>query len=251
MRPVGPNTVAQPVEGGVEVRVEDDLPRGGQTVDVAGAGGALGVEVEGGLRAGEVAESGGATGIERRIRAEGLQRGGAVGERAVEVEGVGDVELGLHPHGAGVVDVVVVDRGVAGVDVEVPVLRIRGRVEPGEVEPLDGLGDEPVQLRRTDPPGDRGDLRVDERCCLDRQGGRGVDGDLRDRAGPPRRHPTGLHLRPQSGEAVAQLEGVADELLRRRRRDPEDGAELGEAELRDQRRTLAGDRLLVLTTRAR
>ena len=42
---------------------------------------------------------------------------GAVGEGPVEVEGVGDVELGLEPHRAGEVDVVVVDGGVARVDV--------------------------------------------------------------------------------------------------------------------------------------
>ena len=57
-----------------------------------------------------------------------FRRRGAVGEGAVEVEGVGDVELGLEPHRAGEVDVVVVDRRVARVDVEVAVLRIRGRV---------------------------------------------------------------------------------------------------------------------------
>ena len=89
-----------------------------------------------------------------------------MGECAVEVEGVGDVELGLEAHGAGEVDVVVVDRGVAGVDVEVAVLRIRGRVGRGEVVALDGLGDEPVELRRTDPTGDGGDLGVDERRGL-------------------------------------------------------------------------------------
>ena len=91
--------------------------------------GALGVEVERGLGARQVAEGSGAAGAERRVGPEGLQAGGAVGERAVEVEGVGDVELGLDAHRAGVVHVVVVDRGVARVDVEVAVLRIRGRVE--------------------------------------------------------------------------------------------------------------------------
>ena len=55
-----------------------------------------------------------------------------------------------------------------------------------------------------------------------------------------------VDLRPQPREAVAQLEGVADELLRRRGRDPQDGAELGDAELRHQRAALAGDGLLVL-----
>ena len=172
-----------------------------------------------------------------------------MGEGPVEVEGVGDVELGLEPHRAGEVHVVVVDRGVARVDEQVAVLRIRGRVDVGEVVALDRLGDEPVQLRGTDPTGDRGDLRVDERRCLDRQGRGRVDGGLRDRPGPPRRDPSGVDLRPQPREAVAQLEGVTDELLRRGRRDAQDGAELGEAELRDQRRTLARDGLLVLTTR--
>ena len=209
----------------------------------------LGVEVEGGLGPRQVAEGSGAAGVERGRRAERLQARGAVGEGAVEVEGVGDVELGLHAHRAGVVHVVVVERGVARVDVEVAVLRIRVGSKSGEVEPLDRLRDQPVQLRRTDPTGDGGDLGVDERRGLDGQGGGRVDGGLGDRAGPPRRHPAGLDLRPQPREAVAQLEGVADELLRRGRRDPEDGAELGEAELRDQRRTLTRDGLLVLTTR--
>ena len=138
---------------------------------------------------------------------------------------------------------------MARVDVEVAVLRIRGRVGVGEVVALDRLGDEPVQLRRPDPTGDRGDLGVHERRSLARQRRGGVDGGLRDRAGPPCRDPSGVDLRPQPREAVAQLEGVADELLRRGRRDPEDGAELGEAELRHERRTLTGDRLLVLAAR--
>ena len=57
----------------------------------------------------------------------------------------------------------------------------------------------------------------------------------------------GVDLGPEAWEAVAELEGVADELLRRQRRDPEDGAELGDAELRDQRAAGAGDGFLVLT----
>ena len=141
------------------------------------------------------------------------------------------------------------DRDVAGVDVQVAVLRIRRGVRVGEVEPLDCLGDEPVELRRADAPGDRGDLRVDERRSLPRQGRGRVDGGLGDGPGFPRRHPSGLHLRPQPRQAVAQLEGLPDELLRRRRRHPEDPTQLGETELRHQRRTRTRDRLLVLTTR--
>ena len=40
----------------------------------------------------------------------------------MEVESVGEVDLGLEPHGAGEVHVLVVDRDVARVDVEVPVV---------------------------------------------------------------------------------------------------------------------------------
>jgi hypothetical protein len=54
---------------------------------------------------------------------------------------------------------------------------------------------------------------------------------------------------PEAGQAVAQLEGVADELLRRRGRHAEDPAELGDTELRHQRRAVPGDGLLVLTPR--
>ena len=86
---------------------------------------------------------------------------------------------------------------------------------------------------------------------LDRQRWGRVDGGLGDRPRPPGRHPSGVDLRPQPGEAVAQLEGVADELLRRHRGDAQDGAELGDTELRHQRRTRSGDGLLVLTPRDR
>jgi hypothetical protein len=48
---------------------------------------------------------------------------------------------------------------------------------------------------------------------------------------------------------VAHLEGVADELLRRRRGDAEDSAELGDAELRDERGALPRDGFLVLAPR--
>ena len=83
--------------------------------------------------------------------------------------------------------------------------------------------------------GDGSDLGVDAPRRFDGQRRGGVDGGLRDQPGPPRRHRPDVDLGPQTREAVAQLEGVADELLRRRGRDPEDGAELGDAELRDQR----------------
>jgi hypothetical protein len=94
-----------------------------------------------------------------------------VGEGVVEVEGVGDVDLGLDPQGAGVVDVVGVDGDVAGVHREVAVLGIGSGVGGGEVVAFDGLGDEAVELRGPDPAGDGGDLGVDEPRRLGGEGG--------------------------------------------------------------------------------
>ena len=233
-----------------EVGVEHDFACGRESVVVgvcgAGSGVSLGEEVEGGLGAGEVAECLGAAGVERQVRAEGFLGCCAVGEGAVEVEGVGEVEVGFDVQGAGVVDVVGVHGDVAGVDCEVAVLGIGSRVGEGEVEACDGLRDEPVELGGSDLRGDGGNLGVDPSGCFGGQGGDGVDGRFGNSACPPRRHAPGVDLCPESGEAVAQLEGVADELLRRHRRGPEDRTELGDTELSDQWAPLAGDRLLVL-----
>ena len=165
-------------QAGVEVGVEDDFARGGEVWSRYAGSFLTGysttsrvtcwsttsrvVEVERGLRPREVTERLGPTCVERLLRTEGLLRGGAVGEGLVEVEAVGEVDLGLEPHGPGEVDVLVVDRDVARVDVEVAVLRVRGRVGLGEVVALDGLRDEPVELRGTDLPRHGGDLGVDE-----------------------------------------------------------------------------------------
>jgi hypothetical protein len=70
-----------------------------------------------------------------------------VREDPVQVEGVGEVELGLESHGAGVVHVLGVQGGVAGVDGEVAVLRIGSRIQGLEVVALDGFGDEPGGVR--------------------------------------------------------------------------------------------------------
>ena len=143
----------QVVDGCVEVGVEHDLAGGRQPVGVAWRRLApLRVEVERGLGAGQVAEGLRAAGVQRlaRTRAPSAVAAPWV-EGSVEVEGVGDVELGLQPHRAGEVHVVVVDRGVARVDVEVAVLRIRSRVDRCEVVAPDRLRDEPVQLRRHRP----------------------------------------------------------------------------------------------------
>ena len=215
--------------------------------------GGLVEQVQGGLGAGEVAERGGAAGVEGRGGPEGLLGRGTMSECLVDVEGVGEVEHRLEAHQAVVVDVALVHGGVplvrtevtVGVEVALVLLGIRTGLG-GQLEPLDRLSHEPVELRGPDPPGDGGDLRVDPSDGLTGEGGAGVDGGLGDHPGLPRRHPSGVDLRPQAGQAVAQLEGVADELLRRDRRDAEDAAELGDAELRHQRTALTGDGFLVL-----
>ncbi|CAM3868972.1 hypothetical protein NOZE110980_18590 [Nocardioides zeicaulis] len=245
--------------GGVEVDVEHDLPRCRQVVTGRGRGGrALGVEVERGLGAGEVTERGGTSGAERGRRAQRFQGRGTVLDGGVEVVGVGEVELGLHAHEAVVVDVSGVEGDVTAVGVEVLVgfevlvVLTRGEVGPGleaEVVPLDRLRDEPVELRSPDLPRDGCDLGVDPPRCFGGERGHRVNGGLGDQSCPPRRDPAGVHLRPQARQAVPQLEGVADELLCRGGRDPEDGAELGDAELRHQRTPLAGDGLLVVQAR--
>jgi hypothetical protein len=96
-------------------------------------------------------------------RSRGLSGCGAVGEGAVEVEPVGEVDVGFEVQGAGEVDVVLVDGGVAGVDVQPPVFGVSGRVHHvlGELEASDRFGDEAVELCGADLPGDGGDLGVD------------------------------------------------------------------------------------------
>ncbi len=142
---------------GVEVGVEDDLTGGGEVGEVwsryAGSfltgysttGGSFGSlltgystiggeeEIQGGLGAGEVAEGLRASYVQRLRRTEGFLLGRLLRQGPVEVHGVGDVELGLEPHGAGEVDVLVMQRRVPWVDVEVAVLRIccRVRRRPG------------------------------------------------------------------------------------------------------------------------
>ena len=143
--------------------------RGGRPRCAPGA--ALRVQVECGLGAGEVAEGLGTSHVEGLGRAEGLLLGGLLGQGMVEVESVGDVEVGLEPHGAGEVDVLVVQRRVARVDRQVAVLRVRGRISGGEVVALDGLRDEAVELGGTDLAGDGRDLRVDEGSSLDGEAG--------------------------------------------------------------------------------
>ncbi|CAM3840715.1 hypothetical protein NOZE110980_17365 [Nocardioides zeicaulis] len=256
----GPEHRVITVGVGVEVDVEDDLPRGREVVAAPNRRRrrASGVEVERGLGPREVTERSGTSGAERRRRAQRFQGRGTVLDGGVEVVGVGEVELGLHPHQAVVVDVPGVEGDVPGVVVEVLVglevlvVLTRLGVGPGldaEVVALDRLRDEPVELRGPDLARNGRDLGVDPPGRLDRQRRNGVDGRLGHQPCPPGRDPAGVDLLPQARLSVPQLERMPDELLRRRGRDPQDGAELGDAELGDQRTPLAGDGLLVVDAR--
>ena len=103
---------------------------------------------------------------------------GAAGQCGVEVEGVGQVEHALDPGGAGVGDVVVVDR-------DVPLLGRGLGFLPSAVgfEAGDRLGDQPFDDHGAGLVRERGELGVDEPGSLEAES----DGLLGDPPGPPRR----------------------------------------------------------------
>ena len=106
-------------------------------------------------------------------------------------------------------------------------------------EPGDGLLDEPVELEGPDPVRDVRDVGVDERGRL-RGSGRWWRAAIR-RAFHAGRSPLG-HPAPQPREPVAQLDGLPEVAAPGVGRQPERGGELGDRELRHQRRTRPGDR---------
>ena len=130
------------------------------------------VEVEGELVAGEVAGGEGAAHLEGFGAAGGGQRLRTLGDRGVQVQCVGQVELGLDEGGALQGDLVVVEGDVA------PLGRGLG-VGLGLGGHVPGLGDldEPVQRGRADPVCERRDLGVDEP--------RGLQGEARGSARRP------------------------------------------------------------------
>ena len=75
--------------------------------------------------------------------------------------------------------------------------------------------------------------------------GRGLtrerDGGPGDAAGPPGGQVPSHHPRPGLGQAVAELEGFADVGLAGLGRHPDGDGELGDGELRHERRAFAGD----------
>ena len=130
----------------------------------------------------------------------------------MEVERVGEVELGLEPHGAGEVDVLVVQGHVPWVDGQVAVLRISRRISGGEVVPLDRLRHEPVELRGTDLPATAATWASTNAAASTVSAGDVwivVSATARARHAGTRPDCTW----PRAGEAVAQLEGVTDEFF--------------------------------------
>jgi hypothetical protein len=107
------------------------------------------------LVAGEVADGVGTADVQRLGGTQGGAGRGAGGDGGFEVEGVGDVELGLHHHRAGERDQLLEDRDVP----LVPgcfgeALDLVGH------EPSDRLVDQPVQLGRLQLVSHRGEVPV-------------------------------------------------------------------------------------------
>ena len=162
---------------------------------------------------------------------------GAGADGGLEVEGVGEVEVALDVHGALGGDLVEVGVEVAVLGGEqAAVLGLVG------VELVAGFLDGAFELRDGAPVRDGCDVLVDEPGTV---GGEG-QGGLGDLAGLPHRHLTRDHALPQAREPVAGLDRVAEVPLPGTGRHPQRQCELGDAELRDQGCTLAGDRELVL-----
>ncbi len=153
------------------------------------------------LSAGEVADGLGSAYVEGLQGAQGRTLLGAGGDGGFEVEGVGDVELGGDGHGAGEGDELVVDGDVSFVP--------RGFGEAfdlGGHVPADGFVDQPVELGGLDLVCDRRDLPVHEPRRLGGEAG-GLAGD---QPGFPGDQVTGDQAVPEAGEAVAELEALAE-----------------------------------------
>ena len=179
------------------------------------------------------AEGFGAAHVQRRGRAEVGEPGGTDPERGVQVQGVGQVDLGLHPYGA-------LEGHLAGVHVGVPAVRGGLAAAAGLVwhEPHDGLLDQPVHAAGADPVREPRDLVIHEPRRRRAQCDRGAG----DPPGPPRRQVTGPDPGPRAREPVPQLEGLTQVGLAGLGGQPDRGRELGHTELRHQRRTRSGDR---------
>ena len=183
---------------------------------------------------GHRSEGFGAAHVQRRGRAEVGEPGGTGRERGVQVQGVGQVDLGLHPHGALEGHLVRCARGRAG----------RPRRPPGAAGPRSGMNRtiasstsrstplgrircaNPATWSSTNPAA----ARLSAIVCAG------------DPAGPPRRQVPGPDPGPGPREPVPQLEGLTEVGLAGLGGQPDRGRELRHTELRHQRRTGSGDR---------
>ena len=183
---------------------------------------------------GHLAEGFGAAHVQRRGRAEVGQPGRADREGGVEVQGVGQVDLGLDPHGA-------LEGHLVGVHVGVPAVR-------GGLPATPGLGS---GMNRTIASSTSRSTPLGRIRCANAATWSSTNpaaAGLRamvcagDPAGPPRRQVTGPDPGPGAGEPVPQLEGLTEVGLAGLGGQPDRGRELGHTELRDQRRAGSGDR---------
>jgi hypothetical protein len=153
-------------------------------------------QVKSRLVAGEVAHGDGAADVEGLGRTQQKLLVCVRGDRGLQVQGVGQVDIAVDLDPAR-------QARVAERDVEVPV---PGRGEAFGfsgfgVEPGLGFLDEPAQLGGSDLVRERGDPRVDERGRLRWQ----ADGAVRDERELPRRQVTGYDPGPRSRSSWDQL----------------------------------------------
>ncbi len=202
-----------------------------------GGGGvvAAGHEVQGVLGVGQDADGAGAADVEGVAVAEVAEVGGDPTHGGVEQQRVGGVQghpdvggrwcaAGAQPHSAAGEGFVFVGGGAVGVVVEAGFVDQAGGVDL--VDPLRGGRDQPVG----EPDGVQGQVV-------------GLAGDL---PGPPHRDPAGSDVVPEPGEAVGQLQGVADQVPPRGQADPELGGQRGRRELGDLRGAGPGQRGVAL-----
>ena len=213
--------------------MDDDLPGLHHRRDALTGAAGFGAEVEGELAAGELAGGHRAAYVEGLGRPEGRELFGAVADRGVEVEGVGEVEDTFD-----VGDAVV--GGPVGVDVEAASVGGLAAVLLGAlgVEGDAGLVDEALDPGPADLADESGQLAVHEVRAV--QGQR--RGQLRESPGLPQRDLAGADQLPGALEPVGQLEGVTDQGPGGVGGQAEGGAELHRRELRDQRRPLTRER---------
>ena len=163
-------------------------------------------------------------------------------DRGVEVESIGEVELGLHAGGPPQGDLLVEEGDVAVLGSLVGVLLGQVRHEPGDRDLH-----EPVELGHTDLVRHSGQLGIHEPRCLHAQ----PEGGGRDPAGTPGLKGSFMDPGPVKRQAVLQLQRVGDLRPTGVGGTPDRSRELGDAELRDQRRTLTGQRQRTVTATGR